>query len=178
MKKLLLLTIISVVNSLSAQRIAVNEIDKFTGAKIVETSTLLTKAPDVTFKLRRVNDSLSMRIFIEKIKRVEIKDSSASIILLVKDGDKIGLQGKIEYLSSKERNHSIHWGAGISTGGAIKVSSVTIDVYIPDDVFATLCDNDLTDIRITVNGANIDRSLVSYSYSKKLRKMFNLMNYN
>ena len=46
MKKLLLLTIISVVNSLSAQRIAVNEIDKFTGAKIVETSTLLTKAPD------------------------------------------------------------------------------------------------------------------------------------
>ena len=119
-----------------------------------------------------------MRIFIEKIKRVEIKDSSASIILLVKDGDKIGLQGKIEYLSSKERNHSIHWGAGISTGGAIKVSSVTIDVYIPDDVFATLCDNDLTDIRITVNGANIDRSLVSYSYSKKLRKMFNLMNYN
>ena len=86
MKKLLLLTIISVVNSLSAQRIAVNEIDKFTGAKIVETSTLLTKAPDVTFKLRKVNDSLSMRIFIEKIKRVEIKDSSASIILLVKDG--------------------------------------------------------------------------------------------
>ena len=96
-------------------------------------------------------------------------------MLLMRSGDKINLTGEIENIFSKERNHSIHWGAGISSGGAKKVTDVLISAYIPKDILMALCNDDVTDIRISIGNTNIDKSF-EYMYSyKRLRKMFDLM---
>ena len=177
MKKLIifLMGLISI-SSLSAQRIVTDETDKFTGDRIIETSTLETGRPmEAHYKLRQVNDSLFLCIRIKNIKKIDIKENIAPLMLLMRSGDKINLTGEIENMFSKERNHSIHWGAGISSGGAKKVTDVLISAYIPKDILMTLCNDDVTDIRISIGNTNIDKSF-EYMYSyKRLRKMFNLM---
>nr|DAP44430.1 MAG TPA: hypothetical protein [Bacteriophage sp.] len=179
MKKLIifLMGLISI-SSLSAQRIVTDEIDKFNGDRIVETNIVRTGRPMKThYQLRQINDSLFMCLYVKNIKRIEIKQDSVPLILLMRSGDKINLTGEIENMFSKERNQSIHWGAGITTGGAKKLTSIIISAYIPEEILTKLCVEDIIGLRISLGNINIDKSL-EYKYHstyKNLRQMFNLM---
>ena len=118
-----------------------------------------------------------MCLYVKNIKRIEIKKDSVPLILLMRSGDKINLTGEIENMFSKERNQSIHWGAGITTGGAKKLTSIIISAYIPEEILTKLCVEDIIGLRISLGNINIDKSL-EYKYHstyKNLRQMFNLM---
>ena len=55
------------------------------------------------------------------------------------------------------------------------MTDVLISAYIPKDILMALCNDDVTDIRISIGNTNIDKSF-EYMYSyKRLRKMFDLM---
>ena len=70
MKKLVFFVVFTLLlSNVCAQRIIINEIDKFTGDSIIETSVVKTARPYVDYKLRRVNDSLFLYALISNVDR-------------------------------------------------------------------------------------------------------------
>ena len=103
MKKLVFFVVFTLLlGSVCAQRIIINEIDKFTGDSIIETSVVKTSRPYVDYKLRRVNDSLFLYALISNVKDIVDVDETVSIAFLTKGGDIIELSGNI--VNSSQRN--------------------------------------------------------------------------
>lgn len=87
MKKLVFFVVFTLLlGSVCAQRIIINEIDKFTGDSIIETSVVKTSRPYVDYKLRRVNDSLFLYALISNVKDIVDVDETVSIAFLTKGG--------------------------------------------------------------------------------------------
>lgn len=156
------------------QKIVINEFDKFTGRKIVETSVLKTSHPDVDYKLCALNDTLYISAS-TKNQSIQVKENDqAKIYILVEKGNPIVLQGIARNVQQHEHRSGVHWGFGVSTGKSIILTDLEFLYLVPDDVFALLCSNNITDIRISINDNNIDYHLDGF-ITKKFRKLFNLM---
>ena len=175
MKKLVCFVVFTLLlGSVCAQRIIINEIDKFTGDSIIETSVVKTSRTYVDYKLRRVNDSLFLYALISNVKDIVDVDETVSIAFLTKRGDIIELSGNIVNSNIKEKGHTIHWGAGISTGGVKKMTNVNVQFDLPIDKLQLLQSDIITDIRFNLCHKNID-FLVDGFTQKRLKKLFNLI---
>lgn len=169
-------TIIAVlsVSSVFSQKIAVNETDKFTGSKLVETSVLKTSRPNVDYKICNINDTLYIASAIKNLKVTIDESTQAKIYIITSDGKHVDLDGVIQNSESKEHHSGIHWGYGITTGTTKQLSDVKLAFLIPDQHFATLCDSQITDIRISVGNKSLDYEVDEFM-AKKFNKLFNLM---
>lgn len=174
--KTIVCTILSLftVTIVCGQKIVINEVDKFTGCKIVETSVLKTSRPNVDYKLRTFNDTLYICASV-KNQSIRAKENDRSkLYLLIENKESLILLGIVYDAQEHEHRFGVHWGYGFSTGSAKILTDCEFMYQVPDEILALLCANDITDIRISVNDDNID-SQVDAFIAKRFRKLFNLM---
>ena len=174
--KTIFCTILSlfIVTIVCAQKIAINVVDKFTGCRIIETSVLKTSRPNVDYKLRALNDTLYICASI-KNQSIRVKENDQSkLYLLIEKSDPLILLGVACDAHEHEHRSGVHWGYGFSTGSSKILTDCEFMYQVPNEMFALLCVNDITDIRISVNDDNID-SQVDAFIAKRFRKLFNLM---
>lgn len=162
------------IGNVCAQRIIINEVDKFTGDNVIETSVVKTSRPYVDYKLRCVNDSLFLYALISNVKDIVDVDEIVTISFLTKRGDIIELLGNIINSNIKEKDHTIHWGAGISTGGVKKMTNVNVQFDLPADKLQLLQSDIITDIRFNLCHKNLDYLADGFT-QKRLKKLFNLI---
>lgn len=175
MKKLGLIFLMAFISCAAyGQKIVVNEVDKFTGQRLVETSIIKTSRPNFEYKLRQVNDSLFISTRAESLDFVVEPNMPTKINIITANGDRIDLLGRIEKSTINEARTGIHWGFGISSGNSRQVSDVIMFFFMPKETLNLLCDNKITDIRITVGTENYDYE-VDKSVAKKFTKLFNLL---
>lgn len=90
--KTIVCTILSLftVTIVCGQKIVINEVDKFTGCKIVETSVLKTSRPNVDYKLRTFNDTLYICASVKNQSiRAKENDRSKLYLLIVKTKNRL-----------------------------------------------------------------------------------------
>lgn len=175
MKKLVTIIVLAfMLSNATAQKIIIKTVDKFTGDRILETSVVKINDPYVDFKIRCVNDSLFLQASLYNIRDVIEIDKNVSISLLTRNGEIITLTGSILNSNIKEKNNSIYWGAGISTGNTKKITNIDVQFQLPDDKLELLQESDITDIRINICHKNIDHSTERIT-QKRLSKLFNLI---
>ena len=156
-----------------AQKIIVDKVDKFTGSKIVETSTVKTSQPDVDYKLRAQNDTVYIHASIEG-RRIRVQENDPAKIYLFANGTPIVLPGVVLDVLEYELRSKIQWNSDRSTVRSRILFDYKLVCRIPDDIFALLCDHDISDIRISVTGRDLDYE-VDAVMAKKFRKLFNLL---
>ncbi len=157
-----------------AQKIATNEVDKFTGCKIIETSAIKTSRPNIDYKLRALNDTLYICAFI-KSQNFKIKENDQSeLYIITKEGELILLSGIVRDAQQHEYRSGVHWGFGFSTGSSRILTDCEFVYRVPNEILALLCSNDITDIRISIGKDNIDYQVDGF-IAKKFRRLFNLI---
>lgn len=161
MKKILLITLLSFsVNLAFSQKIKTNEIDKFTGAKIIETSfekivsdkNMLGSSggrlmKNIWIAFRQVNDLTYLRL----------KWCTNDVLALSKDADIIFLDSNGDTYTFQNTDFTIA-GAGEGTVGAWGSALYGLNIYMTGDCSA-LNDKTITDMRIHTTDGYIDFKL-------------------
>lgn len=175
MKKLLSLLAIALISqSLSAQKITINEIDKFTGNKIVETSIIKINRPRTDIKLVNINDSIYINLHSNDIPHAINDKDSIQMIIVFKDGGKLNIDGVIKSVQERVSSSNSYVFAGTSIGKSRKFYIVDAMLQLTPNALAVLCDKNIADIRIVLADNNMDYSIDEFT-SPRFKKMFNLM---
>lgn len=146
---LLLLAVCIAINAF-AQKITLNEVDKFTGKKIIKTSEIKTSRPNVNYKLCNINDTIYLHAAIKNIKVEDNKDAPIKIYIIISDGGHVNCEGIIKSMNGKEiHSGGLYWG-GIMSGSTHKLTDVALRFIIHKESLDMLCNNEITDIRISI----------------------------
>lgn len=158
----------------SAQKIVVNNTDKFTGSKLIETSVLKTSRPNVDYRMRNINDTLYLCAATKGLK-IDIDENTRSkMYIITVDGVHVNLDGVIQDSRVEEYHSGVHWGYGISTGTTTHLTDVELFFLIPRESFSMLCTDKISDIRISIGNENLDYEVDEF-IAKKFLKLFNLL---
>ena len=157
----------------SAQKIVINNTDKFTGSKLIETSVLKTSRPNVNYRMRNINDTLYLCAATSL--KIDVNENTRSkMYIITVDGVHVNLDGVIQDSRAKEHHIGVHWWYGISTGTTTHLTDVELFFLIPRESFSMLCLDKISDIRISIGNENLDYKVDEF-IAKKFLKLFNLL---
>lgn len=164
-------------HNIYAQKIRIDEIDTFTGNRIVETSIVKIATPKSDFKIRVEHDSINLEIQLLKIiglSETSIKADKSELLILTNKGEKYRVLADTINWENIEKHSSIHWGAGISSGWSSSYKDINIKFHLDSDTLQTLNNSTIEDMRINIGNLQINFELDPYE-KKSISKLFQLV---
>lgn len=178
MKKFILLSLLFCVHNIQAQKIQIDEIDKFTGNRIIETSTVKIATPKSDFKIRVEHDCVKIDIQlwnISGLNEASIETDNSELLIITNNEELYRFQKGIINWENIEKHSSVHWGAGISTGKSTKLKNINLKFYIDTNALKRLNNSIIDDMRITIGDFVINFDQLDSYEKKSISKLFKLV---
>lgn len=178
MKKIILLGLLFCVHNIQAQKIQIEEIDRFTGHRIIETSKVKIATPKSDFKIRVEHDCVKINVQLWNISGLNeacIEADNSELLIITNDEELYRFQKGIINWENIEKHSSVHWGAGISTGTSTKLKNINLNFYIDTDAIKRLNDSIIDDLRIIIGDFEINFDKLDSYEKKSISKLFKLV---